>query len=83
MLGKEGGVGRVGTGIAAFDIVDAELVEQSGDGDLVLDRKVDAWRLLAITQCGVEEKEALAAHDHFPANLSVARISRSRMPGSE
>ena len=44
-------------GIAAFDIVDAELVEHSGDEDLVLERKVDARRLLAVAQRRVEEVE--------------------------
>ncbi len=60
LLGKEGGVGRVGAGIAALDIIDAELVEQLGDGDLVLDGKVDARRLLAIAQGGVEEDRGVS-----------------------
>jgi hypothetical protein len=47
---KKRGVGRIGAGIAALDIIDAELVEHPGNGDLVLDRKIDAGRLLAVTQ---------------------------------
>ena len=50
--------------------------------DLVLDGKVDARRLRAVAQRGVEEVEAFAGHA-FPANRSVARMSWSRMPGSE
>ena len=74
---------RIGAWIATLDIVHAELVQHTGDRNLVLDRKVDARRLLAIAQCRVEEVEAVALHGHFPAYLSVARIRLSRMPGSE
>src|SRR5262249_44412574 len=81
-LREEGGVGRVGAGIAALDIVDAERVEQRGNGDLVLDGEVDAGRLLTVAQRGVEEVKSFFAHVVLPAKRSVARISRSMMPGS-
>ena len=61
LLGEELGVERVGAGIAALDVVDAELVEQRRDGALVLEREVDAGRLRAVAQGGVEEIEAFAA----------------------
>src|SRR5690606_23229106 len=64
-------IGRIGAWIAALDIVEAELVQQTGDDDLVLDRKIDAGRLLAITESRVVEVDALAFHA-LPANLSVA-----------
>ena len=63
LLAKKARVGRVGAGIAALDIVDAELVEHAGDGDLVLEREVDAVGLRAVAQRRVEEIEALAGHD--------------------
>ena len=34
-------VGRIGAGIAAFDVVDAEIVEDLGDAPFVLRREVD------------------------------------------
>ena len=53
---------RVGAGIAALDIVDAELVEHRGDVALVLEGEIDAGRQRAIAQRGVEEIEAFAGH---------------------
>ncbi len=93
LLAEEGRIGRIGAGIAAFDIVKAELVQHAGNRNLVLDGEVDAGRLLPVAERRVEEVDLFACHDGgpvglvarycFPANLSVARISRSRMPGSE
>jgi hypothetical protein len=60
-------VGRVGARIAALDIVHAELVQHRGDGDLVLDREVDARRLLAVAQRGVEKVEALRSWSEMSA----------------
>ena len=57
-VGEEGGVGRIGAGPAAFDIVDAERVERQRDRALVLDREVDALRLRAVAQRGVEQIDA-------------------------
>ena len=59
---KKARVGRVGAGIAALDIVDAELVEHAGDQHLVLQREVDAVGLRAVAQSRVEEIEAFLAH---------------------
>ena len=50
LFGKERGVGDVGAGIATFDVIDAKLVKQPGNGNLVLERELDAGRLRAITQ---------------------------------
>ncbi len=61
---EEFGVGRVGAGIAALDIVDAEFVEEFGNGDLVGDRKIDARRLLAVAQGRVEEIKAIFSLSH-------------------
>ena len=52
---KEAGVGRIGAGIAAFDIVDAELVEHARDGELVGQREIDAIGLRAVAQRRVEQ----------------------------
>ena len=59
------GVGRIGAGIAALHVVDAEIVQHAGNGDLVLDREVDAGRLLPVAQCRVEEIDAFACHVRF------------------
>ena len=61
-LGEQARVGRIGAGIAGLDIVDAELVEHARDGELVGEREVDAVRLRAVAQRGVEQIEALARH---------------------
>ena len=61
-LGEQFGVGRIGAGIAAFDIIDAELVEHAGNRQLVVEREVDAVGLRAVAQRGVEEIEAFACH---------------------
>ena len=63
LLGEEFGVGRIGAGIAALDIVDAEFVEHAGDQLLVMQREIDAVGLRAVAQRGVEQIEALFAHD--------------------
>src|SRR6185437_6183441 len=65
-LGEEFGVGRIGAGIAALDIVDAEIVEQMRDQLLVMQREIDAVGLRAVAQRGVEEIEAFATHDGPP-----------------
>ena len=62
LVGEQLGVGRVGAGIAALDIVDAELVEHAGDRQLVVQREIDAVGLRAVAQRGVEQIEAFAAH---------------------
>ena len=54
-LAEELGVGDVGAGIAALDVVDAELVQHGGDAPLVLEREVDARRLRAVAQGRVEQ----------------------------
>ena len=74
---EEGGVGRVGAGIAALDIVDAELVEELRDGDLVLEREVDAARLRAVAQGRVEEIETLFTHVGLQAAGGQASVSWS------
>src|SRR5947209_3472168 len=52
---KELGIFRVRAGEAAFDEVDAELVELLDDEQLVFERKRDPLHLRAITQRGVVE----------------------------
>ena len=61
-LGKKARIGRVGTGVAGFDIIDAELIEHTRDGELVSQREVDAIGLRTVAQCGVEQIEPLARH---------------------
>ncbi len=71
---EEFGVLRIGAGIAALDVVDAERVEQSRDLLLVVEREIDARGLGAVAQGGVEQSDAFAAHwtcsfEHIPKKL--------------
>ena len=50
---KELGVLRVRERVAAFDEIEAELVEPPGDEQLVLQREVDAFALGAVAERGV------------------------------
>ncbi len=61
-VAEQFGVGRIGARIAAFDIVDSELVEHAGNRQLVGEREIDAIRLRAVAQRRVEEIEALLRH---------------------
>jgi hypothetical protein len=56
-LGKQRGVGLVGAGVAALDIIEAKLVQQPDDRQLVFQREVDARRLPAIAQRRVVQVE--------------------------
>ncbi len=74
-------VDRIGAGIAPFDIVDPQTIEQGCDLALVLERKVDACRLRAVAQRGIKEVEAFARHFGRAASgvwLSGARRISSR-----
>ena len=66
------GVGRVRAGIAALDVIDAEIVEQAGDRQLVMQREVDAVGLRAVAQRGVEEIDAFATRHGIYQNPSPA-----------
>ena len=61
-VGEQLGIERIGARIAAFDIVDAEVVEHPRQRQLVVQREVDAVRLRAVAQRGVEEIQAFAGH---------------------
>ena len=54
LAAKEFSVERIGAGIAALDIVDAEIIQHAGDDLLVRQREVDAIGLRAVAQRGVE-----------------------------
>ena len=64
-------VGRVRSGPAAFDIVDAQRIERFGDHCLVPNGKIDAPGLRAVPQRGVEQIDALfvGAHAASPNRL--------------
>ena len=66
LLGEERRVGRVGARPAAFDVIDAQRIERQRDLPLVLDGEIDALRLRAVAERGVEEKEAFAGHAQRP-----------------
>ena len=74
LLGKEFGIGGIGAGIAALDIVDAEFVEHAGDQLLVMQREIDAVGLRAVAQRGVEQIEAFAAHVGAPGLAPSASV---------
>ena len=73
LFGEEFGVDRIGAGIAAFDIVDAELVEHARDRELVGEREIDAVGLRAVAQRGIEQIKALARHDAVSPEMIVRR----------
>ena len=62
LVRKEFGVGRIGAGIAALDIVDAEFIQHVRDDLFVMQREIDAVGLRAVAQGGVEEIKAFAGH---------------------
>jgi hypothetical protein len=67
MLGGEQlGVGDVGAGIAALDVVEAQFVQRLDDQPLVLEREIDAGGLRAVAQGGVEQVKPLAGHERAP-----------------
>ena len=76
-LGEESGVGRIGAGPAAFDVIDAQRVERQRDLALVLDGEIDALRLRPVAQGGVEEIEAFALGSplDLPGRAVAARPS--------
>ena len=59
-LREEGGIGRVGAGPAALDIVDADRVELAGDRGLIGHAEVDALRLRSVAQGRIVKVNALA-----------------------
>ena len=67
LVREQFGIGRIGAGIAALDIVDAEIVKHFCDRLLVLQREIDAIGLRAVAQRGVEQIKAFAAHAAPPA----------------
>ena len=74
-------IGDVGAGIAALDVVDADVVERAGDQPLVLEREVHARRLRAVAQGCIEQVEAFAGHAlAFFKNGSTAARNRSASP---
>src|SRR5476649_790913 len=64
-LGKQRGVGRVGAGIAALDVIDAEIVQEPHDAELIGEREVDAVHLRTVAQRRVEEIKSLFHHATF------------------
>ena len=60
LFAEEFGIGRIGTRIAAFDIIHAEIIQHRRNRDLVLNGKINARRLLAVAQRGVEEVDAFS-----------------------
>ena len=78
---EELGVGDVGARVAAFDVVDADVVEGAGDQPLVLEREIHARRLRAVAQGRIEQVEAFAGHAlAFFRNGSTATRNRSASP---
>ncbi len=66
--GEQLGVGDIGAGIAALDVIKAQLVQHPDDQPLVLERKVDPRRLRPVAQRRVEQIEPLLVmRVHFAA----------------
>ena len=75
---EEPRVERIGAGIAALDIVDAEPIEQRRDLQLVFEREVDAGGQRAVAQRRVEEVEAFAGHGVGPFSGASAAGASAR-----
>src|SRR4029078_6544002 len=69
---EEIGITRVGTGIAAFDIVDSDLPELLGNPKLVLECKRDFLRLTSISQSRVVDQNVLHRLPWFRCNTRIA-----------
>ena len=65
LLGKQLRIGQVRAGIAAFDVIDADLIEHLRDGELVVEREIDAIGLRPVAQRRIEQVKALAGHGRF------------------
>ena len=72
-----GGVFGVGEGIAAFDVVDPQLVEPRGDQQLVLEREVDPLALAAVAQSRVVDRDPRHGAAH-PCRQSCERAANDR-----
>ena len=83
--GEEFRVERIGAGIAAFHIINAELIEQRRDLALVFKREIDTGRLRAVAQRRIEKGETFAGHfaisfvsvvmpSHSSATMRVLRL---------
>ncbi len=60
-----GGVLGVGERVAAFDVVDTQLVEALGDEQFVLEREVDPLALAAVSQGGVVDGDPRHVRSHW------------------
>src|SRR5882757_2123570 len=74
LLGKERGIGGIGAGVAALDIVDAEFVEHLRDQLFIMQREVDAVGLRTIAQRSVEQIKAFASHVGTPGVALPASV---------
>ncbi len=59
---KKRAIGRVGTGPAAFDVIDPQRVQSFCNRLFFLDRKLDALGLLPIAQSRIIEVKAFFGH---------------------
>jgi hypothetical protein len=62
ILAEEFGVGGIGARIAAFDVVDAQVVQHRSNRKLVREGEVDTIGLGAVAQGRVEKIKAFACH---------------------
>ncbi len=54
------GICRIGARIAAFNVINAEIIEHGGDRQLVREREIDAIGLRAVAQSRVEQIQTFA-----------------------
>jgi hypothetical protein len=71
-IGEEGVVGRVGARPAAFHVVDPQIVERPGDGDLVRHVEIDALGLRPVAQGRIVQIDALVVAHLGSQSLDVA-----------
>src|ERR1700730_2532810 len=84
-LSKKFRIERIGAGITALYVVDAETIEHGRDMALVGQRKIDAHHLRAIAQGRVKQSEFFARHWRpscvdFGASTFFIRVLPSHWP---
>ncbi len=77
LIVEERRIDRIGAGITALDIVDAERVQRVRNDQLVLERQVDAVRLRAVAQGGVVQVQTLG----HTVSLPVGNVHLPPLPG--
>ena len=83
VLAEERRIGRVCAGIATLDVVDTKTIQHLHHDQLVIQRKINAGRLLSVTQRGVKKGDMFSGHDLLllPSPLEGEGVARAARDG--